>query len=184
MLSTPPEDQLLTALIALLRTGLPPALEGTAWTDDLCPAGHWLMPQGARLYRYDVPGEIATPCAIFYFEKDSVPYDSKCKGGDEIWWLSAAVDLIWDRDLTAVATRQLRDSIKDVFCKDLSDPVPAPQRLVTARLSFAAAAGIPGIQTTIIKDILCTHQKSNQGHPEFNLTFTALASGIPPLPVP
>lgn len=181
MLKTAPEDQLLTALEAILRTGLPPHLDGTEWTGDECPAGHWLMPEGARLYRYDVPANIVTPCAIFYFEKDSQPYDTKCLGGDELWWLFCAVDLIWDRDLTAVATRQLRDCLRDVFCADLADPIVEAQRLVTARLSLAADTDIPGIQVGALRDIICTTQKSREGHPEFNLTFTVLASGIPPL---
>lgn len=181
MLKDPPEDQLLDSLSALLRAGLPPALDGTEWTDDECPAGHWLMPEGSRLYRYDVPAQLVMPCAIFFFDKDSTPYDPVALGGDELWWLNAAVDLIWDRDLTTLETQQLVRSLRAVFLTDRAGTVPSGQQSVTARLSTAAAVGTPGIQVLRLRNPLLTVQKSTAGHPEFNLTFTALCAGIPPL---
>lgn len=173
----------MAALESLIRAGLPPALSGTAWTGDSCPAGHWLMPAGTRVYRYDIPAKIHTPCAIFYLDKPSQPYDGKCQGGDEIWWLFAAVDLLWDRDLTTVETQQLRTTLKNVCTAPLGGTVPAPQQDPRARLSTAAAAGVPGLQVMAIKDIICDAQKTNTGHTELNLTFTVLATGVPPLPV-
>lgn len=177
-LPSPPEDQLIAAMSALIRGGIPPVLTGATWAEDQpAPAGHWLMPEGTRIYRYDDTAEIQPPCIILFLEKDSEPYTAT---DNSLWRLHAAVDLIWPRDLTTLETQQLRMVLLNLFTADMIDPVPLGSRRPTERLSLPPSTGIPGIQTLAIRDALCTTQKVNAGHPEFNLTFTALAGGIMP----
>lgn len=172
-----PEDALLSQLEVLLRVGLPPGVPGTEWEagDERCPAGHWLMPEGARCYRYDSPGVVEAPGAVLYLEQDSRRYDPVSGG---LWWVYPVVDLLWPRDLTSVETRQLLFSLRKVFTADLGGTVPGGQQSALARLSVAPASGVPGVGVKVIRDVVAERAAMETGHPLLTLRFTVLAEGL------
>lgn len=171
----PPEDQLLAQMEALLRTGLPPALAGTDWTGAACPAGHWLMPQGARVYRGDEIAEMQTPCVVLYFMRDSEPLLATHQ---HHWRLAPSISVIWNRDLTTQETDQIRFCLLALFTQDMIDPVPEGQRSVHDRLSLDPTADTPGLRVFDIRNVQCALDRSTQGHPEFVLTFEVLAMAL------
>lgn len=168
----PPEDQLLAQMEALLRTGLPPALAGTEWTGAACPSGHWLMPQGARVFRGDSPEEMQTPCAVLYFLKDA---EAILSTHQHHWRLAPSVSLIWNRDLTTQETDQIRFCLLALLTQDLAAPVPEGQRSVLDRLSLEPTDDTPGLRVFDIRNVQCALDRSTQGHPEFVLTFEVFA---------
>jgi len=174
-LPSPPEDQFLAQLEAVIRTGLPPALPGTDWTGTACPAGHWLMPQGARVYRGDQPEEIQAPCVILYFLKDS---ESVLSTHQDYWRLAPTVSVIWHRDLTTQETDQIRFCLLAVLTQDMTAPVPEGQRSIHDRLSLAPTDDTPGLRVFDIRNVQCVLDRSNAGHPEFVLTFEALCMSL------
>lgn len=180
-LTSPPEDQLLASIEALVRSGIPALTAGAAWTDEACPAGHWLCPAGARVYRFDVPDKARTPCVIMSFWKDCAP---RSIHDDRYWLLYPMVDLLWHRDLTEVETQQIRMMLQNVFTADIGAPAPAPQQRAIDRLSLDPGAGTPGIRVLAIRDVICPAIKEEKGHPSFELSFQVLCSGIQPLPSP
>ena len=171
----PPEDQILAQMEALLREGLPPALDGTNWTGELCPAGHWLMPQGARVFRGDSPAEIQTPCVILYFMRDTEPL---LVTHQHHWRLAPSISVIWNRDLTTQETDQIRFCLLALFTQDMIDPVPEGQRSVHDRLSLDPTDDTPGLRVFDVRNVQCALDRSNAGHPEFVLTFEALCMAL------
>lgn len=171
----PPEDQLLAQMESLLRVGLPSALVGTNWTGAACPAGHWLMPQGARVYRGDSPEEMQTPCAVLYFLKDA---DAVLPNHQHHWRLAPSVSIIWNRDLTTQETDQIRFCLLALFTQDLTEPVEEGQRSVLDRLSVDATEDTPGLRVFDVRNVQCALDRSNLGHPEFVLTFEVLAMAL------
>jgi hypothetical protein len=171
----PPEDQFLSQMEAIIRTGLPPALPGANWTGTTCPAGHWLMPQGARIFRGDEPAEIHTPCVLLYFLKDSEPVIITHQ---DYWRLAPTISVIWNRDLTTQETDQIRFCLLAVLTQDLAAPVPTGQRSIHDRLSLAPTSDTPGLRVFDVRNVQCVLDRSNAGHPEFVLTFEALAMAL------
>jgi len=171
----PPEDQILSQMEALLRTGLPPALDGTEWTGTRCPAGHWLMPQGAYLFRGDEPAEMKYPCIVIFFMKDSEPLLATHQ---HHWRLAPFISVVWDRDLTTQETDQIRFCLLALFTQDMTAPVPEGQRSVKDRLSLDPTADTPGLRVFDIRNVQCALDRSNAGHPEFVLTFEALCMAL------
>lgn len=85
----------------LLKHGLPDVSsiltdEHVDWTDDTAPAGHYLFPEGWRLFVDREPDELDFPCCVL-----SIPEDSKEKaaGLDCVWNVAVQVDFITQRDL-------------------------------------------------------------------------------------
>jgi hypothetical protein len=171
----PPEDQILSQMEALLRTGLPPALDGTEWTGATCPAGHWLMPQGARVYRGDEIAEMQTPCVVLYFMRDAEPLLATHQ---HHWRLAPSISVIWNRDLTTQETDQIRFCLLALFTQDMTAPVPTEQRSVHDRLSLDPTDDTPGLRVFDVRNVQCALDRSNAGHPEFVLTFDVLAMAL------
>jgi hypothetical protein len=171
----PPEDQILAQMEALLREGLPPALDGTNWTGELCPSGHWLMPQGSRVFRGDSAAEIQTPCVILYFMRDTEPL---LVTHQHHWRLAPSISVIWNRDLTTQETDQIRFCLLALFTQDMIDPVPEGQRSVHDRLSLDPTDDTPGLRVFDVRNVQCALDRSNAGHPEFVLTFEALCMAL------
>jgi hypothetical protein len=174
-LPSPPEDQFLAQLEAIIRAGIPPALPGADWTGAACPAGHWLMPQGARIFRGDDLAEIQTPCVILYFLKDS---ESVLSTHQDYWRLAPTVSVIWHRDLTMQETDQIRFCLLAVLTQDLLSPVPTGQRSILDRLSLAPTDDAPGLRVFDVRNVQCALDRSPEGHPEFVLTFEALCMSL------
>lgn len=174
-LPVPPEDQFLSQLESIIRTGLPPALPGANWTGERCPAGHWLMPQGSRIFRGDVPDQIETPCVTLFFLKDA---ESVLTTHQDYWRLAPTVTVMWNRDLTTQETDQIRFCLLAVLTQDLTAPVPTGQRSIKDRLSLAPTDETPGIRVFDIRNIQYALDRSNSGHPEFFLSFEALCMSL------
>lgn len=176
-LTTPPDDPLLASLEALIRRGIPELTGGVEWTGDPCPAGHWLLPAGAHLYRWDTTAKVTSPGVILSFWKDAAP---RTPHDDRYWLLYPMVELLWPRDLTTLATQQLRTMLQSVLTADMGDPVPALQQRALDRLSLDPAVLTPGLRVLALRDVLTEKLRDENGHPVFTLSFQILASGIQP----
>ena len=163
-------EQLLRAGDALIHNPLPPA-----WAaGNPCPAGHYCLPEGAMLYRYDVPDEAQADTIIAIgCDQDMT---QRHLDDDRYWLVALTVMIVQARD-TEVAGGAA------TLVRDLAQLFQVDTAVQTAveRLSKAAAVGIPGVHVYHLQEM---DQKPDAaigmltGH---TITFTAFCSGIAPL---
>lgn len=173
-----PVKALLTRMEAILREGiaglhdpLPPAWAG----DDPCPAGHYCIPEGMRLYRYDrrpVSGQTATPALALSADGNMV---TRHLDDSRYWNVPLRIWVIQDADTTDTTAALMRD-LSQLFFDDVQTTAGAVDTVwkAEARLSSADVNVFDVYGKDEIPDALF------EGHPSHVLTFTAFAGGIAP----
>ena len=94
---TAPEDAILNRIEELIRNGYPGVTrEGEPWlSGEPAPYGHWLMPVGSGLYRYEDPVEVEAPGVLLGFSDSAVP---RVDRDARLWDVFPRVDVIWQND--------------------------------------------------------------------------------------
>lgn len=169
---TAPIDALLDRMEAILRSGdalihdpLPPA-----WAaGDPCPAGHYCLPEGATLYRYEAPDEVESEQGTVIVIGCDTDMTQRHLEDDRYWLVGLTVKIIQARDVEV--TGNAASLLEDLFTLFTVD---AATQTATARLS-SAAVHVYYLQEKDVKPD--TIVSGRNGH-EF--TFTAFCSGITP----
>ncbi len=173
-----PVKALLSRMEAILREGiaglhdpLPPLWEG----DDPCPAGHYCVPAGMRLYRYDrrpVSGQMATPAIVLSADGNMV---TRHLDDSRFWNVPLRIWVLQDGD-TGSTTAALTRDLSQLFLDDVQTTEGDVDTVWTARSRLSSAA-------VHVWDIFGKDEIPDalfEGHPSHVLTFTAFAGGIAP----
>lgn len=171
-----PVDALLDRMETLLRSGdalihdpLPSAWAAGA----VCPAGHYCLPAGTMLYRYDVPDECdANTIIVIGVDADMTQRHLE---DDRYWLVGLTVMVLQARDteISGNAPTLVRD-LAMLFQVDTATQTAA------ARLCKAAAAGVPGVKVFYLQEMDVKPDAMAAGRHGHTITFTAFCSGIKP----
>ena len=157
LLNRAPILEILPAVSHLLRTGLPPLYVAPEWVDrGVCPAGHWLCPEGTRLYYADeVPcevGEDGEELETVQFTTPALVLDvgeatQMNPNGLMHWKVPLKVDLMLDRTRNRGELRGLMGNLQRVLTERIPTGDPATEqpwhRLTWASQAVAEADGLP-----------------------------------------
>ncbi len=171
-----PVDALLDRMETLLRSGdalihdpLPPAWAAGA----VCPSGHYCVPAGARLYRYDVPDECEADTVIAIgCDQDMTQRHLE----DDRYWLVALTVIVLQGRHTEISGNA------PALVRDLAQlfQVDTEVQTAAARLCKAAGSGVPGVHVFYLQEMDVKPDAMLAGRHGHVITFTAFCSGIKP----
>lgn len=183
-----PVLELLPAVSRLIRTGVPPLLAGPVeeWREyAACPAGHWLVPEGTRIYFEDEvprerqgdgtlqPAEMQTPAVVL-----SMGEAEQMNANSLVYWMvPLSVSLILSREYTRKEIRALMAKLQRVLTEEIPTGNPATQkpwhRLSAASEAERDAEGLEEwvqVFTLGFRNVRCTVIKNQDHHPMLTLT--------------
>ena len=182
LLPRPPMAELLQAVSRLIRLGVPPLTASPAWADPQgpAPAGHWLLPAGARVYQYDEPEAIKSPACIIYHGGDAV---QKYPDSRTYWTIPLRVDIMVGRKLKAQEIENGLAELSRVLTETLptGDPATAsPWARLSVISAAIASAGTPWVHIFShgIRDVQTTPLRSENGHPVLSLSANIFCGTI------
>lgn len=182
-----PVAPLLSQIALLIREGVsgwirPDPYAAPYWTGwDAtervgCPAGHFLLSEGTRLYLDDTRALVEPPYCVVALNGDPQPLDQRVPSA--FWNVPVLVEMAWDGDDDNMQIRNRIGILLGLLCVDYPAAGAQPARPVKDRLSVADSLLVYGNDT--ITDVKPEPLRLADGHPVARLTFTVLCSALPP----
>lgn len=166
LLNCPPHAELLAALSRLIRTGVPPAIPSPAWTDAAAgaPAGHWLLPTGARVYTYEEKEPVKSPCVLL-----SIPTDAAQRyvHSRAYWDVPFQIDVMFSRPKPIATLDVMAMDLTRLLIEELPTGDPSTQ-LPWDRLTDDYLQ----VFTFPFRDIKTSPLRQENNHPVLRLTGT------------
>lgn len=163
-----PSEDIIDVVENVIRRGLPAyGITSPAWSgDDPCPAAHWFLPEGTRLYRYDIPESLEPPCVSIGIESNA----TRRHADDARYWdVPCMIIVMWANDVPSGVFRIIKRRLESVFSNGVRDEV---NNIIkpTTYLSLGGAA------VHYLKDFQCESIKEQEGRPALVIRFTAFAT--------
>lgn len=181
----PPVKPLLGQVAKLLREGV----EGWVWPEPFvepywadwdhatartgAPEGHFLLPEGTRLYLDEHRVEVRAPYCIVALGGDPEALDQRVPS--IFWRVPVVVELGWTADDGNREMRERLGMLTALLCLDFPAVGAQPARTASERLSTGEVHvferdGITGVKPEPLR--------TEEGHPVVRLSFTVLCSGL------
>lgn len=166
LLHCPPCAELLASLSRVIRLGVPPAIPSPAWTDEKAgaPAGHWLLPTGARVYTYEEKEPVKSPCVML-----SIPTDAgqRYASSRAYWDVPIQIDVMFNRVLKISRVDRMAMVLTRLLIEELPTGNPATEK-PWDRLTDDYVQVFPHA----FRDVKSTPLRQENNHPVIRLTGT------------
>lgn len=162
-----PSDALVSSVEGLLRNGPAGGVVSPAWAVGApAPAGHWLLPEGTQLYRYDEPDQLRPPAVLIAQHEQTT---RRTEHDARFWIVPIYLGIIWARDMSRINPEAIRRRLECLFGMGVMDagvPRPITELLTTDR-----------VQVHHVRNAAVDFLKDESNRPKFEVYLTYFASG-------
>jgi hypothetical protein len=163
-----PSEDIIDVVDVVIRRGLPQyGIPSPEWTgDDPCPVGHWFLPDGMRLYRYDIPESIEPPSVSIGMESNAT---RRHVDDARYWDVPCMILIMFANDVPPGVWRRIKDQLASVFSNGVRDQ---NGHIVKPTTYFSRG----GAAVHRFKEFQLEAIKEQDGRPVIVLRFIAFAS--------
>jgi hypothetical protein len=163
-----PGEDIIDVVENVIRRGLPQyGIPSPPWSgDDPCPSGHWFLPDGTRLYRYDLPDSVEPPSIAIGLEANST---RRHVDDAKYWDVPCLMLILWANDVPAGVWRTIVRRLESVFSNGVRD---AAGNIIEPTTYFSRG----GAMVHYLKEFQLEAVKEQESRPMISLRFTAFAS--------
>ena len=162
-----PSDALVSAFEGLLRNGPGGGISSPSWpVGTPAPEGHWLLPMGTQLYRYDEPDQAKPPAVLIAQHEQTT---RRTEHDARFWTVPIYLGIIWARDMSRLQPETIRRRLECLFGVGVMDDGvarPITQLLTTDR-----------VQVHHVRSVAVDFLKDEQNRPKFEVYLTYFDSG-------
>jgi len=163
-----PAEDIIDAVENVIRRGLPQyGIPSPLWIgDEPCPPGHWFLPDGTRLYRYDIPDSMEPPSVSIGLESNST---RRHVDDARYWDVPCLILTVWANDVPPGVWRTIVRRLESVFSNGVFN---ADGNIIPPTTYFSRG----GAAVHYLKEFQLEAIKDQDGRPAIALRFTAFAT--------